>query len=353
MNISTLAKDFIENSPEFHSDLSLGHLDEKHIRLLGESYKEEAQGTAFGEENFRNWKGQSDMAVPAQLTLDRVFSRKGFYHIAKYAYIRMFHGEQNRDVLNSLLDDIAIIHDMGGADLLEENPVHLTPGATFFYRTGGTSVNMRWLRYIYLLKRILDLDVLGSGSVWVDVGSYYGGLQGLVFKYRPDGVYVMVDFHHQLCRSYLYLKQLFPQANHVFPNAVDSFFDSNRLNPGSFVYLPVRSYDTISDRHADLVTNFFSLGEMRREFFCQYWESPLFREAGHQFLVNRFVSSPYFEQTYDSDITVADYLDSSRQLRYFDVFPMHHFMQIQRELFGRKAGRNTSSSYFEMVTTRT
>jgi putative sugar O-methyltransferase len=352
MDISSLAKEFIENSPDFHSDLSLGHLDEKHIRLLGESYKAEAEGTAFQAENFRNWKGQSDMTVPAQLASEKLFSKKCAYELARYAYISLFHREQNRDVRNSLLDDIAVIRDLGGESLLMENPVDKTPGATYYYRTGGATVNTRWLRYIYLLRRILNLDVLGPGATWVDVGSYYGGLQGLVFKYRPESTCVMVDFHHQLCRSYLYLKQLFPTANHVFPNAAGKHVSEETQKAGSFVYLPVRDFSTLAGKAATLVTNFFSLGELRREFFKQYWESRLFQESDCQYLVNRFVSAPYFEPTYDSDITVVDYLGSARNVSYFDVFPMHHFMQIKRELFGRNVGRNTSSSYFEMVTTR-
>ncbi len=352
MELNSLAEEFIRNSPEFYSDLSLGNLDKKHIRLLADSYREEAKGTAFQANNFRNWKGQSDMGVPAQLTADRLLSKKGAYELARYIYIRLFQKEQNRDIRNSILDDFAVIQDLGGESLLKENPVDKTPGATYFYSTNGTTVNIRWLRYIYLLKRILDLDILGAGGIWVDVGSYYGGLQGLVFKYKPETICVMVDFHHQLCRSYLYLKQLFPSATHVFPNFASNYVSGEATGKGSFVYLPVQDFSDIAGVTATLVTNFFSLGEMRREFFNQYWRSRLFQEARYHFLVNRFVSSPYFEPTYDSDITVADYLASNRKIEYFDVFPMHHFLQIKRELFGRTASRNMSSSYFEMVTTK-
>ena len=35
---------------------------------------------------------------------------------------------------------------------------------------------------------------------------------------------------------------------------------------------------------------------------------------------------------------------------YFDIFPMQHYILEKRELFGRNACRNTSSSYFEMIT---
>ena len=45
-------------------------------------------------------------------------------------------------------------------------------------------------------------------KIWIDVGSYYGGVAGLVKKYFPEIRIILVDFHHQLCRSYLYLSEL-------------------------------------------------------------------------------------------------------------------------------------------------
>ena len=64
--------------------------------------------------------------------------------------------------------------------------------------------------------------LVNNNSTWLDIGSYYGGLQGLVKKYYPESKMIMVDFNHQLTRSYIYLKQLYPGANHVFPNEISS-----------------------------------------------------------------------------------------------------------------------------------
>ena len=48
---------------------------------------------------------------------------------------------------------------------------------------------------------------------------------------------------------------------------------------GSFVYVPVSDYYKIANQKVDLVTNFFSLGEMRREFHSVYMHSTLFKES--------------------------------------------------------------------------
>jgi len=346
---STYATEFIENSPDFHKDLDLENIDSKHITILSKSYEEEANGTAFKDDSFRNWKGQSDMDVPIQFKLSGLFRGKGLIYLLRYLYQSLFFREQSKHLYNSILDDISVIREIGGEQLLLENPVHASPGATHAYFIDRTSVNLRWLRYIYIVKRLLDLDVLGKGSVWVDVGSYYGGLQGLLRKYKPETNIVMVDFHHQLCRSYIYLKQMYPDSSHIFPSEISSL-DLSTLEPGSFIYVPVSAYHELDGWEVDLVTNIFSLGEMRRPFFEQYFHSDLFKKSKCQYIVNRFVSSPFFEATYDSDLNITDYMSDARRVEFFDVFPMHHFLQLKRSLFGRTIARNLSSSYFEMVT---
>ena len=323
---SELAEYFIKHAPRFHEDLDLENIDKKHIEILKESYEEMDKGSAFSKGAFRNWKGQSDLAVPAQ-----ILRKNGFvFSLIRYVYLKLFKNEENRTLLSGFLDDYAVIKSIGAEKLLNENPVHLTPGVKHSYFINNTSINLRWLRYVYLLKRILDLDVLKNGGLWVDVGSFYGGLQGLVFKYNTEARIVMVDFHHQLCRSYIYLSQLYPDANHILPSELSSYESFEEIPKGSFVYVPVSDYEKISDQTADLFTNFFSLGEMRREFFAHYIKSRLFKESKSVLLANRFVSSPFFEKTYDSDISIIDYMDKARHIKYFDVFPMHHYTLIKR-----------------------
>ncbi len=343
---------FIGHSPGFHGDLELENIDEKHTNILKESYQQIKSGEAFNKTNFRNWKGQSDLAVPSQLSLRSMRSRGFVKYIIRYVFRKLFRRNEEKLLLSSLLDDIDVIKSLKGEELLIENPVHITPGVSDYYKVNQTSVNFRWLRYIYILKKILDQNLLSDDDVWVDVGSYYGGLQGLVRKYRPKSRIVMVDFHHQLCRSYIYLSSQYPDAIHIMPDQLLGYKDIQSMPEGSFMYVPVSEYKTISDQSVDLVTNFFSLGEMKRAIFSSYMNSRLFRESEKVFLVNRFVSAPFFEKTYDTDLIMPDYLSEKRGIGYYDVFPMHHYLLIKRELFGRESFRNFSSSYFEMITSR-
>ena len=86
MDVRSLAKEFIENSPDFHKDLDLPNIDKKHIGILTKSYEEEAEGNAFSENSFRNWKGQSDMGGPPQIIFAGLFSKHGMYNLLKYFY---------------------------------------------------------------------------------------------------------------------------------------------------------------------------------------------------------------------------------------------------------------------------
>ena len=89
---------------------------------------------------------------------------------------------------------------------------------------------------------------------------------------------------------------------------------------------------------------------MRREQFLDYFDSKVLSRSRHSYFVNRFVSAPWFEPIYDSNLTILDYFRDDRSIDYFDVFPMHHYQLIDRRLFGHKGFRNISSSYFELIT---
>jgi hypothetical protein len=88
---------------------------------------------------------------------------------------------------------------------------------------------------------------------------------------------------------------------------------------------------------------------MKREYFLNYFNSNLLKSADKIYMVNRFVSSPFFEKTYDSDLNYNDYIIKNRVPIYFDIFPMGHYFIIPRNLFGRDYFRNISSSYFEII----
>jgi hypothetical protein len=189
--------------------------------------------------------------------------------------------------------------------------------------------------------------MIENNDIWVDIGSFYGGLQSIVYRIQPQVTYVLVDFKHQLLRSYLFLSELYPNTRHKFGDELNS----EDFSSGGFLYLSIDQIGVLDNLKIKLVSNFFSFGEMKRDFFNQYTKAKFFRHADSIYLVNRFVSSPNFEKTYDSDLTVLDYQFPEFVNRYFDVFPIHHYAAWRRSLFGSQKIVNTSSSYFEMFAT--
>jgi putative sugar O-methyltransferase len=338
-----LADEFISKSPDFYNDVQCEGIDIKHSRIVREAVN---QFNAPQLKFFRSWAGQDDLGCPDSFSLARGLVRG----VLAPAFKFIFRGQHEAALMQSYRDDLSIIRSIGAEGLLRDNPVDLTPGVTNFYKRGGFSANIRWLRYVYLTKRILDLGVLKNNALWVDVGSYYGGLQGLVRRYAPDINVVLVDFHHQLCRSYIYLRSLFPDSNHFFPNEIDKVESLVNSSTGGFFYVPASDFSSIQNLRVDLATNFYSFGEMRRDTFLGYFYSKAISHSRYCYFVNRFVSAPWFEPTYDTDLMIFDYARNDRSIEYLDIFPMHHYQQVDRLLFGRRGFRNYSSSYFELVT---
>ncbi len=342
-----LAKEFIKKSKDYTSDLSINEIDDKHKHILVAAYKEYEDQEKW--QNFRNWSAQNDQLSPLDFRVEFLRKKVTLKKTLKFLYVKIFRRLVQKFQWSTMLDDYHVIQMIGGEDLLKENPVSQTPNFGNYCLIGNVEINQRWARYIYLLKRILTEDLVKKDSIWVDVGPFYGGLQGLVKKYVPDSKIILVDFHHQLCRSYIYLKNLYPDAAHIFPDDVIKYKNLKGLPSGSIMYVPVSYYHLIENGKVDLASNFFSLGEMRRLHFENYISSNLFKIASSKYLVNRFVSSPFFEKTYDTDITVMDYFDYDSHVSYFDMFPMHHYTILKREVLGTKGFRNVSSPYFELI----
>jgi putative sugar O-methyltransferase len=342
---------FIKNSKNFYNDSFLENIDKKHQSIVGEAYN--SIETSFSIDKIRNWSGQSDHTPHFKVTkllrfLVGDYSPKLKLFTKILTFFRLKFTNQ-KFTLSGLLDDISIIEILGGGDLLLNNPQDKSPGSDSKNKINGYSVSHRWLRYIYILNQIINKKLICNNMIWVDIGSFYGGLQGLVRRYFPKSKIVMVDFHHQLLRSYLYLNELHPNSIHILPNDLKKYNSFDDLPDNCFVYIPVNEFNHIKNFRCHLFTNFYSFGEMKREYFLNYFNSNLLKSADKIYMVNRFVSSPFFEKTYDSDLNYNDYIIKNRVPIYFDIFPMGHYFIIPRNLFGRDYFRNISSSYFEII----
>jgi putative sugar O-methyltransferase len=339
---SDAIEEFLSSFPNFEDDFLL-KLDAKHQGILLK-LQQEGSLKSINKQNLRNWSGQSDVGAP--ITFRYLFSAGNFNFKELWAYLgsKSYWFKENYDLKVNLEDDLSIIKLVGGYHLLLKNPVDRAPGHTRWISDGNAKYNLRWLRYIYLAHQIQEFDLVQANGTWVDIGSFYGGLQSIVFKNQRESRCVLVDFHHQLLRSFIFLKEQFPNANHIL-----SYKSGQEIPAGSFVYVPVQNFNELSSLEPDLVSNFFSFGEMTRESFEGYRNSALMKNSKYIYDVNRFISAPFFEPTYDNDINIFDYTSDSHKRIYLDVFPIHHYHTLRRKILNKVRSRNTSSSYFELI----
>jgi len=348
MNTLDKVKLFQSHSPDFFKDDEIKNIDSKHKDIVHAAYhlgSRQGKNDSFGK---RSWIQQNDISVPLQLRLDAL-QMVGLKEFGKKIVSYMVNMESDRFLKSAILDDLGILGQIGAGKLVLENPVSKTPGVSDAYFVQGASINMRWMRYLYLCHQILHNNLLKDDEVWLDIGPFYGGLQGLVKKYLPNVRMVLVDFHHQLCRSYVYLSSLYPDANHIFPDAIRSIKKLHDLPAGSFVYVPAGDFAKISHMSCELSTNFVSFGEMKKTTFLEYYNSNIFQKSKRSYLVNRFVSAPFFEKTYDSESIILDYLKEDKKTLFFNIFPMHIYLLTKRMLFDRSEFRPISSQYFELI----
>lgn len=345
MSNKNLIDAFISKCREFNSDLYLNNIDSKHQNILNNFYKNFFKNKKFSDVNFREWEDQSDIGAPAQLTLDHI-KIEGISSIFRFVKEKIFFFKY-RHYNNSFFDDLELLKLYGGLEMLSLNPVHLTPGCSRFYKIFNTSTNFRWTRYAHIANNIIKYNLLNNNSSWLDIGCYYGGLQSFIKKKLPKINIFLIDFNHQLCRSYIFLKKLFPNSNHVLPDDVLKS-DLKKIHD-TFFYVSIKNFEKLPLLNFDLVSNFFSFGEMKLKTYKNYVKNHNFKNSNYIYLVNRFVSSPKFEKTYDSEITIFDYNFLDRTKLLFDIFPIHVYNNIKRNLFDRNFYRPVSSQYFELI----
>ena len=208
------------------------------------------------------------------------------------------------------------------------------------------AITPRWSRYLYIANK-LKRDLLNNNSRWVDIGSYYGGIQSIIKKIYPEITMYMVDFNHQLLRSYVFLKSIFPENNHLIINSKNKN-NINDISKGTIVYINSSDFSYLEQSGYDLVTNFFSFGEMQNDEFNEFYNSNILNNSKNIYLCNRFISSPFFERTYDNNINITHYLKKDFKIEYLDVFPIHNYSISKRNLFGRTSKRPYGSQSFEL-----
>jgi putative sugar O-methyltransferase len=329
----------------------------KKYQDISKAAQELAKSGDLNLRHIRTWSKQDDMGVPIQLR--RFFIPDRFAAENALRYIRNLLPNYWTRVYfqhKALKDDLNIIIDLGFEFILEEHPVTETPFVRDVYEAKGFKFNSRYLRYVYLAGQIRKYELLKENTyqVHIDVGNFYGGLQAILKYYFPLTTFISVELEHQLFRSYIFHKQMFPETIQIVGLIeFEKYARGANKKDSVFIYLLPEDFDFIGGQiEVDLLTNYLSYGEMSRQNFENYYTSITNLKAKRIHLVNRFISSPRIDPTYDSDISVFDYILSSHKKFFFDIFPIHHYMLIKRKFLKSFGFRNASSPQFEMMLER-
>lgn len=357
-----------KNSAQIYSEFSIRlnngiqntNLESKKLsskyQKISKIAEEEILSGNFSNRHIKSWSQQDDLGVPIQLR--RLINIDEFFLENLLCLLRDFlpHNFLKKEFKkHALQDDLNVLSHLGFISILKQNPLLGTPFTRDIYFSNKLSFNSRYLRYIYIVGQIEKYKLLSQDKkqTHVDIGNYYGGLQTLLYKKFPHTSFVSIELPHQLFRSYLYHKKMFPDATQIVGVKELEYYQNQREEFGCFIYLLPEDYDLIHNyRKINLLTNFLSFGEMSRYNFDNYMKSPSTLKSKKYYFVNRFISSPSLDKTYDADITVNDYFIKETKLLNFDIFPIHHYMITKRKFLNSNWYRNVASPQFELIQVR-
>jgi putative sugar O-methyltransferase len=221
-------------------------------------------------------------------------------------------------------------------------------GNPFYINYEGIKFNKRWIHnvhYTYLIKKYLSEDVLNQSTTIVDIGGGYGILGYMLNKINFKGTYVLVEFPEQLVAAQYFLRSSFP--NHTISTL--KFFYENDINENiirnfNFFLCPYDKFKKLEKCSIDLVTNFFSFGEMSKKNFNNYFESNILKYTKYIFFINRFFS----DIEYNNNISILDYKLNNFNKIYFELHKMEStYIKQYYKFFGKEQSFN--SPFFEII----
>ena len=123
-----------------------------------------------------------------------------------------------------------------------------------------------------------------------------------------------------------------------------------------FLLLSIDFYNNFSERYSDsnfikvdLLTNFYSFGEMPKKFFSNYLNSNIMRNSQNLYFCNRYDSSPFYEPTYQESYSILDYLIDGFKIELNRSSGIHSYMNPVRKVNNIIRARPISSSYFDLI----
>jgi putative sugar O-methyltransferase len=231
--------------------------------------------------------------------------------------------------------------------LLEKYPISII-GNPYIFRYKGYRYNYRWTKHIYslgLFKKILG-EKLKDNFIILDIGSSYGIFSYLLKKEFPSSHHLLLDFPEQLILAHYFLGMNFPKAKIASFREIIKLekIEKDFIEKYDFILIPWFFYDRLSSKSIDLITNFASLGEMKRQWFDYYLKQEPFLSTKYFFTENRFQSAP----TYDTDLTILDYPLGDFKTLHFGICPIFSHTYKGKYLFFYEK-LVFSSQYFEFI----
>lgn len=225
-----------------------------------------------------------------------------------------------RGQLKLLKDRLDIIKDnYNDLKYLNKYPINKV-GNPLYVTNEGFQYNRRWinnLRYLSLINLYLDETLNHKNQNLIDIGGGYGIFINLLKNEYPNLKLSILEFPEQLILNYFYIKSNFPEA---LINTLEDVYtveeiDTKFINKYDFILIPIECLYKIKKGAFNIVTNFFSMGEMSEEWFNKYLDSNLFKGLTHLFMINRFESRP----TYNTNLNVLSYRLNEYKKIHFQI----------------------------------
>lgn len=264
-----------------------------------------------------------------------------------------------------LIKIIETLERLNCSNLLLKNDISLSPGKPFYYSYKKYKFNMRWLRYVYFLKlfneKIKQKLKKKKHNIFLDIGCGYGAFSALLKKELPKTTHILVDFPNQLSLVYYYLRE----TNCNYKIATLGDFKSNKIEKSEikkydFVLIPNNFFYKIRLLNIDLITNFFSFGEMKKKEMKKYLDSTIVKNSKFIFICNRIFSNPnpninksnnYDKNSsgyYDNDTSIEDYQLQKYKRIFLDQNPVYPYL-IKNLYFLFYKKINYLSNYFDFL----
>ena len=219
-----------------------------------------------------------------------------------------------------------------------------------YLRKNGISFNKRWIyniHYTYLIKTFIKDVFKDENKIVCDIGGGYGILSYMLKKLNFSGNYILIEFPEQLLTAKYFLKSNF--TNLKINSLEETFehkhnFDNNFVKKFDVFLCPINLFYKINSLKINLVTNFFSFGEMSKENFSKYMKSDLLKNTEYFLSINRLFS----KIEYGTDIDILDYNYHNFQKLYFaeHKFDVDYILQYKR-YFGLT--KNINSLFVEFI----